>query len=465
MESQIPRTTSPSPVERLRALARNIGFFWTALTLLILAGLTAYALAAQPTLFAQPRGWLLLALAAAFALCYAFGRRWVVRGDPDDYYRRMQQREGAALPARAVVFCAVVFALGVALSLVDANLRFMLYPVYGTILGLFALPWSLVAAAPTILTIFAEFGWLPQSWSPDQVAALFVNLFVFALYTAFAYLPFIVIAGRVERERVFAELETSHHALAEAHRRLADAAEGERELAVLRERERLAREMHDTLGHALVLANVKLEAALRLRPVDPARSDHEIAATQEVLRIAMGELRASAVCETPLSDVLARRAREAAARAGWELRCAFAPETDHLCEPTREALLRVTAEALANAERHAHARSVSLSLECAGDDLLLCIADDGIGIAAPVLAASPVAAGARSSAAVPDTPPPLASPPGHYGVTGMRERVEAVGGTLSIGPGVDGCGTVVEARMPALPAEWDVAPSRPPTTP
>jgi signal transduction histidine kinase len=456
MESQTHQTTPPSPIERLRALARNIGLFWTAFTFLLLAGLTAYSLASRPSLLVKPRGWLILAAALAFGLAYLLGRHWAMHGDADGYYTRIQRREGAPIPLRIAVYCALLVVLGVALTALDGNFRFILYSVYGNILGVLVLPWSLAAAAPTALLIFAEFGWLPQSWAPDQLAALFVNLLIFALYTAFAYLPFIVLAGRFERERVFAELEASHRALAEAHRRLADAAEGERELAVLRERERLAREMHDTLGHALVLANVKLEAALRLRPIAPARADHEIAATQDVLRTAMGELRASladlrasVARETPLSEELAGRAQEAAARAGWELSCTFAPDADHLCEPTREALLRVAAEALANAERHAHARSVSLSLERAGDDLILRVADDGIGIAAPVLAASPVASGPRSSAAAPDTTPPLASPPGHYGIIGMRERVEAVGGALRIAPGPDGHGTIVAARVPA----------------
>src|SRR5260370_7375800 len=82
MESQIPRTTSPSPVERLRALARNMGLFWDVFTLLLLAGLTAYSFTARPTLLIQLRGWLLLALPPPFPLSSAFAPRCAVHSHP-----------------------------------------------------------------------------------------------------------------------------------------------------------------------------------------------------------------------------------------------------------------------------------------------------------------------------------------------------------------------------------------------
>ena len=100
-----------------------------------------------------------------------------------------------------------------------------------------------------------------------------------------------LLRGRFQRERMFLELQQSHHELEEAHRQLEQAAEHERELAVLRERGRLARDMHDTLGHSLALMTVKLEAAQRLRAVNPDRADHEVAATQAIARDALAELR------------------------------------------------------------------------------------------------------------------------------------------------------------------------------
>jgi signal transduction histidine kinase len=205
-----------------------------------------------------------------------------------------------------------------------------------------------------------------------------------------------------------------------------------RVLAVLRERGRLARDLHDTLGHTLVLVAVKLEAARRLREVDAARADCELAATQEIVRQAMADFRASLDalrapsqgCE-PLALALARRAREAGQRAGWRVIFDVSPEMGGLNDRVHEALLRVGGEALTNAERHAGARTLRLTLQPAPDDtVLLRVADDGVGFDLERQAS------------------------GRYGIVGMRERVEALRGCFSIEAGAEG-GTVVEARVPA----------------
>ena len=90
----------------------------------------------------------------------------------------------------------------------------------------------------------------------------------------------------------------------------------------LRERTRLAREMHDTVGHALVLISIKLEAARRLRERDPERCDRELEATGEIARATMNDLRASianlrspALEREPACRALSRYAREMAQRA------------------------------------------------------------------------------------------------------------------------------------------------------
>ena len=131
---------------------------------------------------------------------------------------------------------------------------------------------------------------------------------------------------RVEREHVFSALEDAHRQLADAHRQLELSAEREAELAVFSERSRLAREMHDTIGHALVLSAVKLEAAQRLRAVNPERADHEIEATKEIVRSTMSEMRASLAnlrspitTQQSIAEMLARRAREGSERAGFHV--------------------------------------------------------------------------------------------------------------------------------------------------
>ncbi len=435
-------------INRLRQIAHNIGLFWVVCTLLILVALTAYIFAQHPALLGEGRGWLILSLASAFGVWFLVGRQWYSHGSDDSYHRELMRGELPVLPPRTLAYCALLFAMSLALTALNANFGVLLYAVYGVAIGIFALPWAVVPLIPIVFAIFVEFGWLPQQPTADAWLGFVLSVLAFCIYTAIGYVPFYILKGRFERERVFSELERSHEALAVAHRELEEAAGRDRELAVLRERERLAREMHDTLGHALVLANVKLEAALRLRAVDPARADHEIAATQEVLRTSMGELRGSLAnlrgaerCAEPLSETLARHAREAAARAGWELKTAFASETDDLAGPLREALLRVGAEAITNAERHANARSVVLSLDYEDGDVVLRVVDDGMGLEPALLPSLP---GGKSAGT--ETAP--RSPAGHYGITGMVERIEARGGTLMIRPRAEGRGTHVEARAP-----------------
>lgn len=135
-----------------------------------------------------------------------------------------------------------------------------------------------------------------------------------------------------------------------------------------------------------------------------------------------------------------------------------------LDKETQAALLRVGMEALANAERHAHARALTLTLAREGCEVALRVRDDGVGILAKnaleARKTQPVAVGMRTGAnneiaaitGATSAHAEIASPPGHYGITGMRERILACGGRFTIGPTRDASrvgGTLVEARIPA----------------
>jgi signal transduction histidine kinase len=232
------------------------------------------------------------------------------------------------------------------------------------------------------------------------------------------------------------QLRSALEQLREAHATLAANAAQAEELAVLRERTRLAREMHDDLGHTLVAMNVKLEAAQLLYARDPARGDAELEATRTLIRSAMANLRRTlADLRAPIAEhrdlpaALQRLAHETQARTGIDMICRIAPDLPALPDEAREALWFVAREALANVERHAAATSVTLTLEQECDSVRLQVVDNGLGI----------------------TPADLRRPK-HYGVVGMRERMQVVDGTLSIGCGASG-GTVVEARMPLHAAQ------------
>jgi signal transduction histidine kinase len=194
------------------------------------------------------------------------------------------------------------------------------------------------------------------------------------------------------------------------------------------ERLRIARELHDVLGHHLSLINVQASAALH-RP-DPARSERALTAIKQAsketlreLRTTLGMLRRDGEAPTAptpgldrLDDLLA-----AAGRSGLEIRTEFA-ETRPLPPEVDLAAYRIVQEALTNVTRHAGANAAVVRVRPDHDDVLIEVEDDGTG---------------------------EPGPPGN-GIVGMRERARALGGSLTAGPGPDG-GFRVHARLPLRP--------------
>jgi signal transduction histidine kinase len=236
----------------------------------------------------------------------------------------------------------------------------------------------------------------------------------------------VLIRANQERARLISELQAAKQELEMAHRQ-------EIELAALREREHLAREMHDNLGHALVTLSVQLEAVQRLYPVNPSGASQQIdemktltRASMEALRRTLAGLRAPGLNNRPLAQALAGLCTETGQRAGLEITCRVDPEVDQLGPAIAEALWRVTQEALMNVEKHAAARHIQLDLQMKPPAVTVRVADDGIGL-----------------------PSDLTNQPGHYGLRGMRERIEGLGGLLTMG-GNGQAGTVIEACLPLV---------------
>ncbi|QQQ73696.1 sensor histidine kinase [Saccharothrix sp. 6-C] len=187
------------------------------------------------------------------------------------------------------------------------------------------------------------------------------------------------------------------------------------------ERLRIARELHDALGHHLSLINVQASAALH-RP-DPARTEQALTAIKQTSKDTLRELRATLNAlrqdgEAPpdldrLGDLVAT-----AGRSGLEIRVELA-ETRPLPPEVGRAAYRIVQEALTNVTRHAGATAAVVRVRPDHDDVLVEVEDDGAG--APGV-------------------------PGN-GILGMRERAQALGGSLSTGPRPDG-GFRVHARLP-----------------
>lgn len=457
--------SSRSQLQALGRFGKNIGFFWS---IIVYAGVLLAALSilvTEPAFYAEPRGWLALALVVCYLAAFTYGSRWMAGNSADAYWKQRFNSGRALYPWRAVALWATLLGLCVAMIALNHTFVWLIWVPFGMSLSLLPMPRSLLLTVPTLLLALAYYGELPTSLAPEELLKFAGFAMGLAVYCVVIYLPMALLRNRFQRERMFLQLEQSHHDLEEAHQRLAEAAEYERELAVLRERGRLARDMHDTLGHSLALMAVKLEAAQRLRAVDPARADHEVAATQAIARSALAELR-DAIADLrassdpdalrePLGAALTRAAEASAARASWNLTCEIAPDVEPVSDQTYEALLHTGIEALTNSERHAQAQSVRLSLTRQDDMVCLRIEDDGVGILTTNpprrlrVAAQGQGQGQGNGNGNGDSGEMIVSPRGHFGVTGMRERTTGAGGDFTVGAGVEGHGTRVEVRLPA----------------
>ncbi|MGW3889683.1 sensor histidine kinase [Micromonospora chokoriensis] len=194
------------------------------------------------------------------------------------------------------------------------------------------------------------------------------------------------------------------------------------------ERLRIARELHDILGHHLSLINVQASAALH-RP-DPTRSEQALTAIKEAsketlreLRTTLGALRQegeASVVPAPgvrrLDDLITT-----AGRSEVDIRTEFA-EVGSLPPEVDLAVYRIVQEALTNVTRHARAATAVVRVRSDSDDVLVEVEDDGTS-----------APGAPGS-----------------GILGMHERARALGGSLTTGTRPDG-GFRVHARLPLRP--------------
>lgn len=204
------------------------------------------------------------------------------------------------------------------------------------------------------------------------------------------------------------------------------------ERARIEERNRIAREIHDGLGHYLTVVHVQLEAARATLASDPERASVALARAQQLTHEGLGEvrrsvglLRGSTPVRPPLLEALGALVDDAIA-AGMAARLRVEGAPRRLAEPIEFTLFRAAQEALTNARRHARASRVTITVEFTGTaSVRLRVEDDGIG-----------ASDAASDAA------------GGFGLVGMRERAALIGGALAITTG-PGQGFALELEVPA----------------
>jgi len=297
----------------------------------------------------------------------------------------------------ALVYLGVQFALGATLMGLGGigignTLLLLLALSQGT--RVLPLPWALAFCA---LLPFMHLG---MSW-PDMVregtGLLVAGVFV-VLITRVA----------VTEGRLRAEKETLAEELVEANRRLRAYALQAEELSATRERNRLAREIHDGLGHHLTAVHMQLQAANAVLHHDPPKAEQALEKARTLTQDALSDVRRSVgalrTLERPLPEALTALVEEANA-AGVETELEILGEPRWLEPQLAEGLYRVAQEGLTNVRKHARASCSALTLVYEPGAVELALKDDGVG---------------------------TEDASGGFGLLGVRERVHALGGEMHV---------------------------------
>ncbi len=216
-------------------------------------------------------------------------------------------------------------------------------------------------------------------------------------------------------------LRSQQAQLMQANARLTHYAGMVEQLSISRERNRLARELHDTLAHTLSGLSVQLETTQAYWDVEPETARNllakSLAATRSGLnetRRALKALRASPIDDLGLLLSLQKLAESAAERGKLNLSLSLPGQISSLSPDVEQCIYRIAQEALENVVYHANAQTLTVQLTVSDEVIHLRVEDDGLGF---------------------DTK--QSQETGHYGLAGMRERAQAAGGelTLSSQPG------------------------------
>ncbi len=250
------------------------------------------------------------------------------------------------------------------------------------------------------------------------------DLLMLTIGVVFA-LAIAVIAEREETGRRRAETLLTE--LADAHARLREYADQAVSLATVAERTRVARDIHDSVGHHLVVTAIQLEKSAAYRPLDTDIADRALAEGRHSTRLALDEVR-RAVGTLRADDTqftLATALRALVTRlddTGFAVTLDLTGTEDTVGEPVRLALYLAAQEALTNARRHSGATAVAVRVDLTASTGVLDIADNGTGFAPGTTEGQ--------------------------GLSGMRERLDLVGGDVRITSSTDG--TRLLATVPAV---------------
>lgn len=277
-----------------------------------------------------------------------------------------------------------------------------------------------------LYTLLVLIGWMALLWierpSPLHVLGSVASLVPGLIFV----MIFSVVVLRFAEQNT--RMEALLRELQAANAELAAAREREKDLAVAEERVRLAREIHDGLGHHLTVLNVQLQAAAKLIERDSERAAAAITTSREVAQAALDEVRQSVAVmrRTPLDgrvldEALRTLVQEFDRRSPLEARFEQHGAVIPLLPAASMTIYRAAQEGLTNAQKHASAARVTVRLAWTPAQVRLVVQDDGA--------------------------PPLSGTGDGFGLAGLRERAEQLGGRLSVSTQPDH-GFTLELSLP-----------------
>jgi signal transduction histidine kinase len=234
-------------------------------------------------------------------------------------------------------------------------------------------------------------------------------------------------ASRTRAEELLAELEVSHRQLKEYAGQVA-------ELATTRERNRLARDIHDTLGHYLTVINVQLEKALAFRDKKPEEADQAVSDAKRLASEALQDVRRSvgalrATQELPEFTSSLNELVERVQSESCTVELNMEGDEESFSKQKLLVLYRTVQEGLTNIQRHAGASHIWIDLRFGEQEATLILRDNGSGF--DIAGWQQVEPGRENG----------------YGLQGVQERLELVGGSLQV-ESAPGQGTELRVTIP-----------------
>lgn len=371
----------PTVLTRYARMMTAVLFFCTA-AMAVITLLLPLAAASQATV---------IVLCAAITGVHVLGFRHVAGGT------------GSLRPALFYFGVQTALATGILLAAGSGDPYSFLFVVLA-LQAVLVLPWRVAAAWLALFVLLTSAAALLER-GPAGMINILLNSAAFTFTTVFGLLLRQVDTERRRNAQLLSELQTAQAQL--------------RTLAVAKERNRLARDLHDSVKQQAFALSAHLDAAQLLLGKDAAAVERHLGQAEQLadslrqeLAALISDLRPPVLDRLPFDRALAESARDWAQQQGVEL----ALEVDgqrRLSPETEEALFRITQEALSNVARHSQAHHVALHLTYGADSVVLVIADDGCGFVPPAINGEPAVTG--------------------IGLASMRERALALpGGEFAI---------------------------------